>query len=374
MHCLHICNDFSGSKVHSKLYTYLDETGITQTVYNPIRKETIINNKQVNFKNKKSKILYSKKLSKKHSLLYKSKIKFLLNDFISKNVDPTTFDLIHATTLFSDGGLALALHKLYKKPYIVTIRSTDLDIFLKYRPDLIFLAKKILQSASKIIFISNSLKRKFDNHKLVKLVLPNFNNKINIVYNGIDKYWLNNKNKVLKKITKPIKILYVGSLIDRKNSIKLCKSIILLNNQETKYELSIVGNGAQKKEIEQLAKAHNYINFIGNIYDKTELKKYYDTHHIFAMPSVRETFGLVYVEALTQNLPILYCENEAIDGVFDCKIGSSCQPNVISIGNEIENIVASYNNHQINNIDFNKFNWSIISNEYLSIYNEILSL
>ncbi len=35
------------------------------------------------------------------------------------------------------------------------------------------------------------------------------------------------------------------------------------------------------------------------------------------MPSRAETFGLVYVEALLNGLPILYTKNEGIDEMYD---------------------------------------------------------
>ena len=40
-------------------------------------------------------------------------------------------------------------------------------------------------------------------------------------------------------------------------------------------------------------------------------------HQIFAMPSFNETFGLVYIEALSQNLPILYTKSEGIYKYFE---------------------------------------------------------
>ena len=34
------------------------------------------------------------------------------------------------------------------------------------------------------------------------------------------------------------------------------------------------------------------------------------------MPSSNETFGLVFIEALSQSLPIIYTKGEGIDGYF----------------------------------------------------------
>lgn len=44
---------------------------------------------------------------------------------------------------------------------------------------------------------------------------------------------------------------------------------------------------------------------------------------IFVMVSHSETFGLVYIEALSQGLPILYTRGQGIDGTLKEKIGEA---------------------------------------------------
>lgn len=50
---------------------------------------------------------------------------------------------------------------------------------------------------------------------------------------------------------------------------------------------------------------------------KKQLREAFSISDIFVMPSKPETFGLVYVEALSQGLPILYAKGEGFDGYFD---------------------------------------------------------
>jgi len=70
-------------------------------------------------------------------------------------------DIQYATTLFSDGALAYKIYNNFKIPYIVALRSTDINLFLKVRPDLYVLDKNILLNAQKNIFISPLLKKLF---------------------------------------------------------------------------------------------------------------------------------------------------------------------------------------------------------------------
>ncbi len=46
---LHLTNDFSGSKVYRNLCRELDRLGFIQTVYTPVRNESLINKNENKF-------------------------------------------------------------------------------------------------------------------------------------------------------------------------------------------------------------------------------------------------------------------------------------------------------------------------------------
>ena len=61
-------------------------------------------------------------------------------------------------------------------------------------------------------------------------------------------------------------------------------------------------------------------------FDKEELIKLYRDSHIFTMPSITESFGLVYAEAMTQALPVVYTKGQGFDGQFpDGEVGYSVE-------------------------------------------------
>lgn len=372
MKCLHICNDFLGSKVHENLYHNLNELGVEQTIFYPSRTENL-KKLQKGEPNRNIKLVVSKPLKKTHRLFYHSKIKFLYAELLKK-IDPTNFDIVHATTLFSDGALAYRIFEDYGLPYIVAVRGTDVGAFLKYRPDLAFLAYKILNSASKIVFISDSLMKNLYNHWTARALNMNFKTKNKVIYNGVDAFWLNNR-KLSQKNLQPYRIIYIGKFDENKNALILIECVLQMRNKYPQLQIDLIGaGGREEKKIKELAKNHNdVINYHGAIYDQVRLKELIKDNHIFAMVSISETFGLVYLEALSQGLPILYSEGRGIDGVLPEKIGEGVDPkSKKSIIQGLEKIINDYDSYKLEKIDFTQFSWKTIGQTYFNLYKSIL--
>jgi glycosyltransferase involved in cell wall biosynthesis len=251
------------------------------------------------------------------------------------------------------------------------VRATDIDIFFKYRPDLFFLAREILRNASHIIFIGVALRDNFFCHRFIKARKDEYISKSIVLNNGIDSFWLSNIKA--KKSISPHRILFVGRLIERKNITLLVEAINRLKKTYGKLQLDIVGgNGEIEEKVISIAGQHKWINYHGLIYDKEKLLKVYRENHIFAMPSTGETFGLVYVEALSQGLPILYSKGDGFDGILEKNIGEAVEPESIeSISNGIESIINNYNSYQIDEIDFDNFDWLKIAEKYKTIYRDL---
>lgn len=370
MHCLHICNDFSLTRVHSQLYKRLDTTEFRQTIFNPVRQETPIGNNAFAFTHPLSKVVYSKPLKSIHRILFRLKIRQLYTD-AKKKIDIESITFSHATTLFSDGALAYKLFKTKGIPYVVAVRVTDIDTFFRYRPDLKYLAYKILDNAEKVIFISDSLKYRFLNHPYIIKRKSKIAKKTIVIYNGVDAHWL--QNIAPQKTNEPSNLIYVGRFLRRKNVPFLMKSVVQLNKEGFNCKLTIVGNkGPDKEIIDELAALNpSFFTLTGAIHNREELQEQYRKSHIFAMPSASETFGLVYIEALSQGVPVLYCKNEGVDGIFDFKIGEACVTSIESITEGLRTMLSKYASYELDKINFDLFDWGVISKKYLKLYEEI---
>lgn len=369
---LHLSNDFAGSKVYMNLFKSLDSLHIGQYVYVPVRSDSLIDKNKILFDSDNSKLIYSKVLSNYTRINYKYKIRRTLNDLETK-ISIADVKVIHAHTWFSDGGLAYELHKKTGIPYIVTIRNTDLNLFFKYMLHLRDYGVKILNAASKIIFISTVYKERFlDLNYIKNKCSENLHNKCLVIPNGIDDFWLSNRFNKVRKLHAPVKLLYVGNFSKNKNVMRLIQAVELLNNNGADFELTIVGeNGKQQKAIVDKIQGAKEFRYLGKIDDKKVLLKLFRESDLFTMPSHSETFGLVYIEALSQDTPIIYTANEGIDKFYDdFKIGEGVNSSsVASISKGIKTVCENYKSYVFNNNDILKnHDWKEIAEVYNNLY------
>ena len=82
--------------------------------------------------------------------------------------------------------------------------------------------------------------------------------------------------------------------------------------------LTIVGGGtAEELQASQaIASHHPGISFEGML-SRPDLRTRLNSASGFVLPSLRESFGLVFIEALFAGLPIIYPKGAAVDGFFD---------------------------------------------------------
>ncbi|AZB07641.1 glycosyltransferase [Chryseobacterium sp. G0162] len=372
MKVLHICNDYSYSKVYKNLYQELDNHGIEQIIYHPLRKESNKGKNSFEFKTQNSKLIYSSFLLKTyHRILFRVKIRILFKD-IKENIDIQSVDVTYATTLFSDGAIAYQLKKKFGIPYVVAVRSTDVNFFLRYRPDLIPLMQGILQNASKIIFISKGLRDLFYNHPKIKEIVYRHRENTIVIPNGIENLWLENLyvNRVQNHAQN---LLFVGRFDTNKNVENVIKALVYLKADYPNVRLNLVGGGGDKEQLvhDLIVRHKDWISYLGYIYDKVELLHIYRQNNYFIMPSIFETFGLVYIEALSQGLPVLYTKNQGIDGIFSERIGIGTSPDIEALVHNLRELLDK-DNFDLSSIDFDSYNWCNIAVDYVDIFEEAI--
>lgn len=220
-------------------------------------------------------------------------------------------DLIHAHKLASEGIIASFLSNTLKVPFICSIRSSDLHV-LRYKRGYHRIYRKVLKQAAQLIFISpwavQSLKYYLgeDSIKENYQVLPNI---INLSY----------RNGSIPAFNKKFVTVSHLKYLKAKNIERTIKAFDIIFDKYPGYTLDIVGDGPRRGEvIEMLAKTRNPRNFVmkGEIENSVLISSYAD-YQGMVLPSFPETFGMVFIEALSAGIPIIYSKNSGIDGYFD---------------------------------------------------------
>ena len=294
---------------------------------------------------------------------------------INKQINLLDFDCLHAHSLFSYGYISMKINEKLGIPYMVAVRDTDVNTFFKYMVHLRSMGIKILERSSSIIFLSPSYRNFLIQKYVPKRIRETVFAKSMIIPNGIDGFWLRNKNYSKKMPNnKTLKLLYVGTISKRKNLITTVKTAQLLREIGYDAILTVVGEIIDRAIFNQI-KDLPYVNYI-NPMPKENLIKIYRENDIFIMPSITETFGLVYAEAMSQGLPIIYTKGQGFDGQFeDGVVGYSVNCyDAQDIANKVISILDKYEECSRNCIELcNKFDWDKIATTYTKVYKDILN-
>jgi L-malate glycosyltransferase len=309
---LHICSDFAKQRIYFELVRQLAADGIAQKVYVPVRSEAEL----APFKNVSipgAEFHSSKILHPVHRVLFRRKISTVTKDLLSR-IDARRVTNAHAHFLYSDGGVARALNRAHGLPYVVSVRNTDVNFFMKLRPDLRWLAQDILERARRVVFITPSYR------EIVAGWLPArrreaFEAKSRVIPNGLAQFWLTNTYHAPRN-GDVLKILYVGDFSRNKNIPRAIAAVSRLNKSRPASLTLVGGGGDGEAEVRSLASASSFVTLCGRVDSPDKLSGIYRQHDIFLMPSLKETFGVVYIEAMSQGLPVVFSRGQGIDGYF----------------------------------------------------------
>lgn len=201
----------------------------------------------------------------------------------------------------------------------------------------------------------------------------NFKKKIYIVPNGVDF----NKIQKIKPAKEESDVIFAGRLLSHKNIDVLIKSIKLIKEKLPEIKCFIIGDGPEKKELELLVKGLNLeknIKFLGFLENQNDVYSLMKSAKVFVLPSTREGFGIVVIEANACGIPVITINhkgNAAKDLVAEGKNGFVCQLNEKEIANQIIKVLENNSGRKMKNscIDSaKKFDWDRIVDEIEEVY------
>ena len=368
MKILHINRNYMDNPLHQLMVEQLEAAGYSDSVFSP------------RLFNEKSKIIpkpyvIARECTKKwHRFFFFYKQKKIVNAAES-TFNVGEYDLIHAYTLFTDGNCAWNLFKKYGIPYVVAVRNTDVNSFFRLMPHLRKRGIKIMSDAKAVFFLSESYRDQVFDKYVPEECREKLLSKTYIIPNGIDDFWFNNAQEGKAAPDKNnLKLIYAGRIDKNKNIPTTQNAIKILEKKGYKAHLTVIGRVEDASELKRIAENPS-TTYLPSV-TKEKLIDYYRSSDIFVMPSFTESFGLVYVEAMSQGLPVVYSLGQGFDGQFEeGAVGYHADPHSPeSVADAIEKIIDNYSLISMAvNGKAKKFNWSKIIESYISIYEQIKS-
>ena len=229
-------------------------------------------------------------------------IRNLLNLF-SLIIDIVSRDkIVHFYNNLSSPKVALLLLILPVSNLIIHERGTAWNLPSKYRFLLRFTAWKAT------LILANS--------KATKIILEKkfyiSGTKIKIIHNGINTSIRCNKNTATTKFMDTFYIGFIGRLDTPKGVHILIEAMQYLTDKNIK--LIIAGDGSLRDKLKIQAKSLNNIKFIGRV--KNPLK-FLAKIHLLVVPSIREPFGNVCIEAGLCKVPVLASNIDGISEIIE---------------------------------------------------------
>lgn len=190
---------------------------------------------------------------------------------------------------------------------------------------------------------------------------------------GVD---LDNIKKIKPSDTKS-DVVYVGRLLSHKNVNVLIKSIAGLKKELPKIKCLIIGDGPEREKLESLSNdlgLTQNIKFLGFVKEIDEVYALMKSSNVFVLPSTREGFGIVVIEANACGLPVIvinHPENAAKDLIKDGINGYVCELDEKDIFKKIIKVLKNSGNEITKQMCIKavkKYDWDEVVNKIINFY------
>ncbi|MDD5622429.1 MAG: glycosyltransferase family 4 protein [Actinomycetota bacterium] len=181
----------------------------------------------------------------------------------------------------------------------------------------------------------------------------------------------------IKPAGRKFDVIFTGRLLSHKNVDILIKSIHLIKEKKQEIRCLIIGEGPEKNNLETLTKKLNLeknIEFSGFLKTHDDVYAQMKSSKVFVLPSTREGFGIVVIEANACGIPVITIKhkgNAAGDLIEEGKNGFICYLKEEEIADRIIRILKNDSGRKMkkNCLDFAiKYDWSKIVDEIENVY------
>ncbi|NKF08509.1 glycosyltransferase [Clostridium gasigenes] len=276
-------------------------------------------------------------------------------------------DIIHAHAAMGAGILAKMCSEYTSIPFVITEHSTGMYKVLEMEKSR-EIHKEVYDSASKVIAVSKSFCACISQIK-------NVNEDIIYIPNLIDFNHFYNKGSKNKEFT----FISIGFLTYKKGMDIVVKGFSEFNKKYPNSKLKVIGYGQEMDNLKELAKtlgSSNNIGFLGGI-SRNELPEIISSCHCLVMGSRLETFGLIFIEALACEIPIIGTTCDGPISIINDDNGLIVPIDDISkLSKAMENIYLNYEKYNKKKIREDAkclYSEDSVCNQLIEVYNDILA-
>lgn len=281
------------------------------------------------------------------------------------------FDLVHAHTSYLDGNAARAIFKKYKTPYVITEHTGPFETITS-NPFVKRQTYQAIRDAQQVWGVSDAQQQTIRDHFMDE---PAVKDKIQVMYNGVD---MTRFSIQPKKEKKKITFMFIGYLVPIKNVDILLQSFEALHSLYPDTELILIGEGEceaeLKKKVTQL-RSQGDIKFLGAKPHKEIPDLLNQQCDILVLPSEKETFGVVLIEAMASGIPCVSTYNGGAESIIvNDRLGQLCEPgNVEALTQAMQMVMKNlhtYNPAEIAQYAADKFSQQTIAEQLEKAYQE----
>lgn len=249
------------------------------------------------------------------NIIKKYLIRYLVGCYLKENEVP---DLIYSHYL-PNSLLGYEIKLKYNIPLIVIEHWSKLntDILPYYIRKM---GEKVYKNADAVLAVSNSLLERIKQHFAIDGYVVN---------NLLGQEFLTPHIKPISKTDSKICFLAIGSLIAIKGFDLLVEAFYKAKLPKESWRLTIIGSGVQQENLErqiQVRGLTSNVILVGQK-NKLEIVEYLQNTDVFILSSLKETFSVVCIEAMSQGVPVIATLCGGPDEFVEEKDGLLVKPN-----------------------------------------------
>lgn len=366
MSLLHICCNLAGSTVFPQLFEALAEAGAEQTVFVPEKRPGDMG------KNLPRGVptRYALTVRPADTLLFWRKARRSVPE-IERTVDLSGVTLIHAHTLFTDGSIARALSRRHGIPYVVTLRYSDIEAIWRYEPHLRPLGRRILRDAAAVVCLSEGARARVREACVRPGEREAFDRKARVIPNGIDPAWLTGAPRTA--LGQTVRVGFAGLMNDRKRPLDALAAVHRADDMGAGRRFVLRACGSGRLEERLAARLREGDCCVGRVQGMQAMKSFYAGCDVLLVPSTAETFGMVYLEAMSQGVPVLYTRGQGFDGQFpEGEVGFSVRAG--DVGDQaarLRDICEGYAGRSARCIArAGEYAWPLVAEKWMKLYGD----